>query len=167
MARSVSGGVLHRQGHPKILSNRFAESILKTRPLTVGAPTPVRNQGPGRSLPGPDAGQPLHGAGGNGASCRLRPQRVCPLRARSASQRREITVAPGQPYVPAHLRTGRPTRCANRPSKQRVNRLFGRIPRCPQSTVNSQRSPAPTTCGPEAHAGLAPASNAREHVRNT
>ena len=29
---------------------------------------PVRNQGPGRSLSGPDAGHPLHGAGGHGGS---------------------------------------------------------------------------------------------------
>jgi len=29
------------------------------------ADTPVRNQGPGGSLPGPDAGHPLHGAGGH------------------------------------------------------------------------------------------------------
>ena len=41
-----------------------------------------------------------------------------PLRARSAGQRRELTVTPGQPDTPAHLRTGRLTRCANRPSKQ-------------------------------------------------
>jgi hypothetical protein len=27
--------------------------------------TPVRNHGPGRSLPGPDAGHPLHRAGGH------------------------------------------------------------------------------------------------------
>ena len=32
-------------------------------------------------------------------------------------QRRELTVTPGQPDTPAHLRTGRLTRCANRPSK--------------------------------------------------
>ena len=29
----------------------------------ASADTPVRNQGPGRSLPGPDAGHPLQGAG--------------------------------------------------------------------------------------------------------
>jgi hypothetical protein len=45
---------------------------------------------------------------------------ACPLRARSAGQRREITVTPGQPDTPADLWTGRLTRCANRPSKQRV-----------------------------------------------
>jgi len=32
--------------------------------------TPVRNQGPGRSLPGPDAGHLLHSAGGRGANSR-------------------------------------------------------------------------------------------------
>jgi hypothetical protein len=41
-------------------------------------------------------------------------------RARSAGQRRELTVTPGQPDTPADLRTGRLTRCANRPSQQRV-----------------------------------------------
>jgi len=39
----------------------------------------------------------------------------CPLRARSAGRRRVLTVTPGQPDTPAHLRTGRLTRCANRP----------------------------------------------------
>jgi DNA-binding PucR family transcriptional regulator len=32
MARSVSGGALHRQGHPKIISNRSAEMIFGTHP---------------------------------------------------------------------------------------------------------------------------------------
>ena len=36
----------------------------------ASADTPVRNQGPGRSLPGPDAGHPLHGAGAHGAVAR-------------------------------------------------------------------------------------------------
>jgi hypothetical protein len=37
-------------------------------PLSVGAPAPppVSNQGPGQSLPRPDAGHPLQGAGGHG-----------------------------------------------------------------------------------------------------
>jgi hypothetical protein len=43
---------------------------------------------------------------------------ACPLRARSAGQRRELTVTPGQADTPADLRTGRLTRCANRPPKQ-------------------------------------------------
>jgi len=30
--------------------------------LELSTDTPVRNQGPGRSLPGPDAGHPLQGA---------------------------------------------------------------------------------------------------------
>jgi hypothetical protein len=57
-----------------------------------------------------------------GASCHTRPQTTCPLRARSAGQRRVLAVTPGQPGMPADLRTGRPTRCAYRPSKQRVAR---------------------------------------------
>jgi hypothetical protein len=44
----------------------------RTREVTLdpgaSADTPVRNQGPGRSLPGPDAGHPLQGAGGHGAA---------------------------------------------------------------------------------------------------
>ena len=32
----------------------------------TSADTPARNQGPGGSLPGPDAGHPLYGAGGHG-----------------------------------------------------------------------------------------------------
>jgi hypothetical protein len=57
---------------------------------------------------------------GRAASRRKRQQTACPLRARSAGQHRELTVTPGQPGTPAHLRTGRLTRCANRPSGQRV-----------------------------------------------
>ncbi len=48
---------------------------------------------------------------------RVRPQSACPLRARSAGQRRVHAVTPGQPHARAHLRTCRLTRCANRPSK--------------------------------------------------
>src|SRR6266536_781324 len=33
---------------------------------------------------------------------------------------RKLTVTPGQPDTPTHLRIGRLTRCANRPSEQRV-----------------------------------------------
>jgi hypothetical protein len=36
----------------------------------------------------------------------------------------EVTVTPGQPHTAAHLRTGRLTRCANRPSKHRVAGQF-------------------------------------------
>jgi hypothetical protein len=59
--------------------------------LSAGAstPPPVRNQGPGRSLPGPDAGHPLQGAG----SHLPREQR----RARLAGQHRELAVTSGQP----------------------------------------------------------------------
>jgi hypothetical protein len=35
--------------------------------LETSADTPVRKQGPGRSLPGPDAGHPLHATGGHEA----------------------------------------------------------------------------------------------------
>jgi len=60
-----------------------------------------------------------------GRSSRCQPscmtQTACPLRARSAGQRREITVTYDKPGTAADLRTGRLTRCANRPSnKQRV-----------------------------------------------
>jgi len=48
-------------------------------------------------------------------------QGTCPLRARSAGQRRELTVTSGQADIPAHVRKGWPTRCANRPSKQGIN----------------------------------------------
>jgi hypothetical protein len=45
-----------------------------------------------------------------------------PLRARSSGQPWELAVTPGQPDTPAHLRTGRLTRCANRPvTKQPVS----------------------------------------------
>jgi hypothetical protein len=40
---------------------------------------------------------------------------TCPLRTRSAGQRRELAVTPGQPGTPAHPHLGRLTRCANRP----------------------------------------------------
>jgi hypothetical protein len=44
----------------------------RTREVTLdpgaSADTPVRNQGPGQSLPGPDAGHPLHSAGGHQAA---------------------------------------------------------------------------------------------------
>ena len=39
---------------------------------------------------------------------------ACPM----GRSRRELTVTPGQADIPADLRTGRLTRCANRPSKQ-------------------------------------------------
>ena len=60
MARSVSGVPRHRQGHPKIISNPLRRNDLRDPPLSVGAsaPPPARDQGPDRSLPGPDAGHP-------------------------------------------------------------------------------------------------------------
>ena len=51
---------------------------------------------------------------------RTRADAACPLRARSAGQYGELTVTPGQPNRLTHLRTGRLTRCAYRPSKQEV-----------------------------------------------
>ena len=39
-------------------------------------------------------------------------------------------------------------------------------PRCPRTTINSQRSPPAATCEHEASADFEPASNAREHPRN-
>ena len=43
----------------------------------TSADTPVRNQGPGRSLPGPDAGHPLHTAGAHGMLTLVRDRRRC------------------------------------------------------------------------------------------
>src|SRR5271165_6808547 len=66
MARSVSGGAPPpSRGTRRSFQNRFAESIFGIHPLSVGAsaPPPVRDQGPGGSLPGPDAGHPLQAAG--------------------------------------------------------------------------------------------------------
>jgi hypothetical protein len=48
--------------------------------------------------------------------------RTCPLRARSAGQRRGPTVTPGQPDMPIHLRIPRSLECGQRPSKQPVAR---------------------------------------------
>jgi hypothetical protein len=44
---------------------------------------------------------------------------ACSLQARSAGQRRELTVISGQPDRPAYLPTSRLTRCANRPLSRR------------------------------------------------
>src|SRR5271169_4310897 len=93
---------------------------------------------------------------------RTRADAACPLRARSAGQYGELTVTPGQPNRLTHLRTGRLTRCANRPSKQRVNHPVAVSPRCPRTAINSQRSPPAATYEHEAGAGFEPASYARE-----
>jgi hypothetical protein len=64
------------------------------------------------------------------------------LRARSAGQRRELAVTPGQPGTPAHLRTGRLTRCANRPSEQRVilrRRLGASVAGAPRGRGSASR----------------------------
>ena len=57
---------------------------------------------------------------GSAASGAVSATAACPLRARSAGQRRVLTVTCGQPGRPSDLRTGRLTRCAHRPSKQPV-----------------------------------------------
>jgi hypothetical protein len=64
---------------------------------------------------------------------------VCPLCARSAGQPRGLTVTPGQCATSAHLRTGRLTRCPNRPSKQRV--------RWQDPETRWQQRQAAATCG--------------------
>jgi hypothetical protein len=88
--------------------------------------TPVRNQGPGQSLPGPDAGHPLHGAGGHEdatvAYDRRRRAGCLPDRPVNAGNSRSL---PDSPPRRPHLRTGRLARCANRPSKQRVRTSGG------------------------------------------
>jgi hypothetical protein len=49
-----------RRAQEKVPGVRSREVMLDPG---ASADTPVRNQGPGRSLPGPDAGHPLQGAG--------------------------------------------------------------------------------------------------------
>ena len=66
MARSVSGGGAPPPPRaPEDHFNPLRRNDLQDPPLSVGAsaPPPVRDQGPGRSLPGSDAGHPLQGAG--------------------------------------------------------------------------------------------------------
>ena len=60
MARSVSGGAPPPSRAPEDHFNPLRRNDLQDPPLSVGAsaPPPVRDQGPGRSLPGPDAGIP-------------------------------------------------------------------------------------------------------------
>jgi hypothetical protein len=101
----------------KYLVNVHAKSRLIPEPLQA-----LRPETKGQAGACPDrAGHPLYGAGGHGVPTIVRDRRRRgPLHARSAGQRRVPPVTPGQPYTPAHLRTGRPARCANRPSKQRV-----------------------------------------------
>ena len=85
----------------RCLANVHVKSRL-TPETTAG--TPARNRGSGGSLPGPDAGHPLHRAGGHddedqGAQVRIvgRMLAARPSRARSAGQRRVLTVTRGQP----------------------------------------------------------------------
>jgi hypothetical protein len=81
MARSVSGGAPPpSRGTRRSFQDRFAESIFGTHPLSVGAsaPPPVRDQGPGSSLPGPDAGHPLQAAGSHDGRKRDVPV-TCPI----------------------------------------------------------------------------------------
>jgi hypothetical protein len=65
MARSVSGGAPPPSRAPQDHFKPLRRNDLRDPPLSVGAtaPPPVRNQGPGRSLPGLNAGHPLQGAG--------------------------------------------------------------------------------------------------------
>ena len=65
MARSVSGGAPPPSRAPEGHFNPLRRNDLQDPPLSVGAsaPPPARYQRPGASLPGPDAGHPLHGAG--------------------------------------------------------------------------------------------------------
>jgi hypothetical protein len=121
MARSVSGGSPPPSRAPEDHFKPLHRNDLRDPPLSVGAsaPPPVRDQGPGRSLPGPARAIP----------CKVRVSHdgrswTCPLRARSAGQRRVFAVTPRQPDTPAHLRTRRLTRCANRSFKQRVTPYF-------------------------------------------
>ena len=101
MARLVCGGAPPpSRGTRRSFQNRFAESIFGTHPLSGGAsaPPPARDQGPGSSLPGPDAGHPLQAAG----SHRER-SRACPSRARSPGHRRYPTATSGQADTCADL----------------------------------------------------------------
>jgi hypothetical protein len=61
---------------------------------------------------------------------------ACPLRARSGGQRRELTVTRGQPQRAAEQRTGRLTRCANRPFKLVIRSLHLSVPGfCPRTSA--------------------------------
>ncbi len=68
MARSVSGGAPPPSRAPEDDFKPLRRNHLRDPPLSVGAsaPPPVRDQGPGQSLPGPDAGHPLQAAGSHG-----------------------------------------------------------------------------------------------------
>ena len=56
-ASQVTGPPLHPQGHPKILSNRSAESILRPHPCARSLCEPwARKQGQGETCPGPARG---------------------------------------------------------------------------------------------------------------
>jgi hypothetical protein len=125
MARSVCGGALPpSRGTRRSFQNRFAESIFRTNPLSGrDLCTPSGQRPRARQQPAPDrtraipytvrAEAGLTGGRGRGRRARC---------VRSAGQRRVLTVTHGQPNTAADLRTGRLTRCANRPSKL----VFGR-----------------------------------------
>ena len=51
---SVRGRPSTVKGHPKILSNRYAESIFGTHPLSVGASAPLRSETKGQVEGCPD-----------------------------------------------------------------------------------------------------------------
>jgi hypothetical protein len=121
---SVRGRSSTVTGHPKILSDRFADSIFRTRALSVGASArpPVRNQGPGGSTPGPDAGHPLHGARGNGASCRARRKgRAGCVRSTGESQE----ICPEDHRVPPELQLALPPTIPEQPPCAAVNDANG------------------------------------------
>ena len=88
--------------------------------------------------------------------------RTCPLRARSAGQHRELTVTPGQPDTSVHLHTGRLTRCANRPSKQRVVQVADWASACGMWIARQRREGAPLPGCPFTGAELADAHPGEE-----
>jgi len=60
----------------------------------------------------------------------VRDEEAVPVTSDGPGQRLVLAVTPGQPGTPAHLRAGRLTRCAYRPSEQRVNRQSGGTKGC-------------------------------------
>jgi hypothetical protein len=89
MARSVSGGAPPPSRAPEDHFNPLRRNDLQDPPLSGGAftPPPVRNQGSGRSLPGPDAGHPLLGAGRSRSVVREFPRRMTSLSGKATGQR--------------------------------------------------------------------------------
>ena len=119
MARSVSGGAPPPSRAPEDHFKPLCRNDLRDPPLSVGAsaPPPVRDQGPGRSLPGPDAGHTLQGAGQEG-------ELTCPLRARSVGHPGYLAGTSGQPASLTDLRQGSLRQRRLRPPKQQVIPYF-------------------------------------------